>query len=131
MRRDKRAERIAKPTFEVDPAAATMIVTLPATIRQDDAVDDRQLEECASRIVDWIKRTPSGEVRVHLDQLAMVTSHVFGWLIILRGNVANRGGRFRLCGLQPGVRNVVSVLKLEHLLNVEWDERSGRETSAA
>jgi anti-anti-sigma regulatory factor len=105
--------------FTIDTQGA-LVLTMPDPVHAPSQLleDDAFLHECASQIVRWVDTVPRASVEVRFDHVEVAPSHLFGWLITLKRAVTERGARFRLSGLQPRVREVVAVLKLDRFLNV-------------
>jgi anti-anti-sigma regulatory factor len=62
---------------------------------------------------------------IHLHHLSVLTSQLIGVFINFRAAVARGGGRVRLVGLRPGVREDLLRLRLDNLFQIAEGEVGG------
>ena len=93
-------------------------VTSPTVL----AVHNGQVREAAGRMADQVSARPGGlggaEVRLDLAAVEYVESRELGALVVLNRKVNGAGGRLALVGVRPGVAGVLSVTRLDTILDV-------------
>lgn len=68
-------------------------------------------------------------VLINLDRTSYIDSSGIGWFMDIHRNCKANGGRLIIHSLQPTVRQMLSLLKLEKVLTIENDEASARTTA--
>jgi len=68
----------------------------------------------------------SSQVILDLSQLQILSSIFLGLLVALHRRVESADGKMKICGLQPDVREVFKMTKLEDLLDIRDDEQDAR-----
>lgn len=62
------------------------------------------------------------EIMVDLGAVEFVDSAGIGALVSIYKSVRQRGGRVRFCGLRPGVRSVLALIRLDRIFDIVEDE---------
>jgi anti-sigma B factor antagonist len=80
--------------------------------------------------IDDVSDAMQGSSRVILDlsQLHILSSIFLGLLVALHRRVQTAEGQLKICGLQPEVREVFRMTKLEELLDICEDEQEARDS---
>jgi anti-anti-sigma factor len=68
----------------------------------------------------------SSQIILDLSQLQILSSIFLGLLVALHRRVEAAEGKLKICGLQPDVREVFKMTKLEELLDIREDEQDAR-----
>jgi anti-sigma B factor antagonist len=68
----------------------------------------------------------SSQVILDLSQLQILSSIFLGLLVALHRRIESTEGKMKICGLQPDVREVFKMTKLEELLDIREDEQEAR-----
>jgi anti-sigma B factor antagonist len=61
------------------------------------------------------------DVAVDLSEIEFIDSAGVGVLVALFKNSRLRGGRARFCGLRPGVRGVLEIIRLDQIFEIYDD----------
>jgi len=111
--RREQAGSLLRPV--IDSSEKSMLLLLPQRIMSDNVRDCT-----ASAVAEWQKRPDLRLLRLDLAATTFIDSSGLGFLIRCQRMAAERAGsRLELLHLQPNVRNVIKVSKLEKLLGVE------------
>jgi anti-sigma B factor antagonist len=71
---------------------------------------------------DLVKRGDNARVVLDLDGVRFVASELLAKVVMLDRKARQAGGRLRLCGLGPTVRDILTVSHLDRLLEIDEDE---------
>lgn len=63
----------------------------------------------------------ASDVAVDLSEIEFIDSAGVGVLVALFKNSRLRGGRARFCGLRPGVRSVLEIIRLDQIFEIYDD----------
>ena len=63
----------------------------------------------------------ASDVAVDLSEIEFIDSAGIGVLVALFKNSRLRGGRARFCGLRPGVRSVLEIIRLDQIFEIYDD----------
>jgi anti-anti-sigma factor len=92
-----------------------VIIATPAKGALRDRVMIHEIQDKLTKYVD-VKKPPA--VIVDLEQTETVSSEAIGTLMKIRDHAVANGTQFRLCNLQPAVREVLEITGLTDLFDI-------------
>jgi anti-anti-sigma factor len=115
---------------QVEPARASLTIYLtglqleqvgPATvvsIGQPSLLDEDTVNGIADHLNDLVLSWDCRSLVLCLDAVKRMSSGMLGKILALHKKLQRLDGRLLLCGLNPGIAEVLRVLHLDQLLNV-------------
>ena len=100
-----------KTTLTTAPSGV-LLLRVPATISDPGACEQFEL------VITRALATRSQTIVVDLSEAELVSTVVLGLLLKLHRGVAAMGGEMRLAGVQPMVRRVLNICRLDQLFGV-------------
>ena len=101
------------PTVSIEPHAEVVWATVQRRDLDDAALDQLQLEIAAAAA-----QQPTLPVVLDLSQVGFIPSLGLGTLVMLMRNLKKNGQRFLLVGVQPEVRTVFAITRLDKLFEM-------------
>lgn len=71
---------------------------------------------------DWVSR----KLMMNMEDVPYLASAAIGWLITVQKQLRTEGGMLVMYGVQPAVRNVLNLLKVERVVPVAKDAAEAR-----
>jgi anti-sigma B factor antagonist len=78
-----------------------------------------------AELTDLVAHDGCTKLLVNLEGVRYISSSMLATLVALERKVRQKGGKLRLCGLGPTVRDVFSTSHLDRLFEIDEDEPSG------
>ena len=101
------------PAVSIEPHAEVVWATV-----QRSELDDAALSQLQSEITTAADEKSMLPVVLDLSQVSYIPSMGLGTLVILMRNLKKNGQRFMLVGLQPEVRTVFAITRLDKLFEM-------------
>ena len=101
------------PAVSIEPHAEVVWATV---LRRE--LDDSALSQLQSEITTAADEKSTLPVVLDLSQVSYIPSMGLGTLVILMRNLKKNGQRFLLVGLQPEVRTVFAITRLDKLFEM-------------
>jgi len=92
-----------------------VIIATPAKEALRDRFHIHEIQDKLTKYVD-VKKPPA--LIVDLEQTELVSSEAIGTLLKIRDHSVANGTQFRLCNLQPAVREVLDITALTDLFDI-------------
>jgi anti-sigma B factor antagonist len=83
---------------------------------------EKSIQRLGEELSRLVAGPPKAKILLNLGKVEYVTSAVLGKLMFFNRRVREGGGRLRLCGVQPNLRRMLYVTKLDQLLDIYDDE---------
>lgn len=108
--------------FDLERDGDVVVATFLATrLTEEDNVE--QIGHELSALVDKLQHR---RVVLNLESVQYATSSVIGKWIMLHRKLDREGGKLVVCGLQPGLADILSTSKLLNYFNVSTDSNQAR-----
>jgi anti-anti-sigma factor len=119
-----------KPAYAIEnetpsPAASGILV-----LRLPEASDRQACEDFEAEVKGALASRPTMIV-VDLSTAHSISTVILGMLLSLRRSMMNLGGEVRLTGVQPMVRRVLNICRLDQLFGVFANPESAMEPALA
>lgn len=89
----------------------------------DPTIQDQLLiNELSNELLGFIDRESPQKLLIKFDRVTYCSSEVLGGLIRARKRAVSAGGQVRICGLQPSIRRLFEVSKLEKVFDIDESE---------
>lgn len=104
--------------IEIAPRAGFAVVRF----HNERLVDDTAITNMADELTDVVRRADSPRLVLDFSGVTRMSSMMLGTLIMLQKRVRQKGGRLALCGIDPELREVFVVARLDQSLNIQDTE---------
>ena len=105
-----------KPVISIEPQADAVYAAVHRSALDDVTCDDVQRE-----VLSAATQKPTLPMLLDLTEVKYVPSMGLGTLVMLNRKLKDSGQRFVLVGVQPDVRNVLSLTRLDQLFEMHPD----------
>jgi anti-anti-sigma factor len=95
-----------------------LIIQLPA----QEFHDGKLVEEVSQQLHQVADETETRDMLLNLSGVGTVSTYMLGKILALRKKVRDKGGAFRICEIEPAVREVLAVTKLHQVLDISDTE---------
>jgi anti-sigma B factor antagonist len=129
------AVRLSYPdTFgELFPVGQSMSLTTYAkdgilTVVFDDAriLDETKLEQLGRDLIETLNKTTEERVILDFRNVKFMSSSMLGKLVQVHKKAGEFKVKMKLCSIDPEIRQVFKITKLDKLFDIEADEASAR-----
>jgi anti-sigma B factor antagonist len=115
------------------PWAARMSLTTYAkdgilTVVFDDAriLDEVKLSELGTELIETLNKTTEERVILDFRNVKFMSSSMLGKLVQVHKKAGEFKVKMKLCSIDPEIRQVFKITKLDKLFDIEADEASAR-----
>jgi anti-anti-sigma factor len=114
-----RAERMSLSSYSKDGIL---------TIVFDDAriLDEAKLEELSRELTELLNRTTEERVILDFRNVKFMSSAMLGKLVQMHKKAGEFKVKLKLCSIDPEIRQVFKITRLDKLFDIESDEASAR-----
>jgi anti-sigma B factor antagonist len=98
------------------------------TVIFDDAriLDETKLEELGRELIETLNRTTEERVILDFRNVRFMSSSMLGKLVQVHKKSTEFKVKMKLCSIDPEIRQVFKITKLDKLFDIESDEASAR-----
>lgn len=99
------------------------------TVVFDDAriLDETKLEEVGKELLEMLNKTTEERVILDFRNVKFMSSSMLGKLVQTHKKCAEFKVKLKLCSIDPEIRQVFKITKLDKLFEIEKDEASARQ----
>jgi anti-sigma B factor antagonist len=98
------------------------------TIVFDDAriLDETKLEQVARDLMELLNKTTEERVILDFRNVKFMSSSMLGKLVQVHKKAGEFKAKLKLCSIDPEIRQVFKITKLDKLFDIEADETAAR-----
>jgi anti-sigma B factor antagonist len=98
------------------------------TVVFDDAriLDETKLDQVGRDLIDMLNKTTEERVILDFRNVKFMSSSMLGKLVQVHKKGAEFKVKMKLCSIDPEIRQVFKITKLDKLFDIEADEASAR-----
>ena len=89
---------------------------------QIDRLDTEAVEEISRTLLALAPKDAATRLLINFDRVSFMGSSLLGTLIRLRKRTVENNGALKLCSLNPSIRKMFRVVKLDLILDIYPDE---------
>ena len=105
------------PNLQVEYRGAVIV----ATLTDDKILDDIQLQKLEGSFMPLIEQTDSIQLIVDFSNVKFLTSSVLGLLIRISKKIYEKGGKLRLCAIDPKIMEIFRITRLDKIFEIFAD----------
>ena len=99
------------PNLQVEYHGAVIV----ATLTDEKILDDRQIQELEGSFMPLIEQNDAVQLIIDFSSVKFLTSSVLGLLIRISKKVYEKGGKLRLCAIDPKIMEVFRITRLDKI----------------
>lgn len=88
------------------------------TFNDESILDEEQIKELQESLRPIIEKNKDNQMVINFANVRFMTSAMLGLLIRVHKRVSERGGKLRLCNLEPGLQKVFEITQLTKVFDI-------------
>ncbi len=98
------------------------------TVVFDDAriLDETKLEELGRDLIEALNKTTEERLILDFQNVKFMSSSMLGKLVLVHKKAIEFKVKMKLCSINPEIRQVFKITKLDKLFDIEQDEAAAR-----
>ena len=98
------------------------------TVVFDDAriLDETKLEKVGGELMELLNKTSEGRIILDFRNVKFMSSSMLGKLVNVHKKAVEYKAKLKLCSIDPEIRQVFKITRLDKLFDIEPDEAAAR-----